>query len=295
MLVYLVLSPPPLPTAQLNVWARLHEHKCCLVSYILNAYILHCGICAWSTLLSMYYMDGHNRYKTILIVIKRGGGGGTSWTDQLLKRWYCIFPSSSFLCYVLPIASSLRLPLLSSQPGHSYSNMGAETGLFFSHIDHSISQVYSRRRWSEWTYDFKECQTFTYDRSTQAGTWALRRHNLTKSLHLPGAHRLVVRRLPRERRTHGQPLTPLPSPQSSRAIPALAGRVIPVTEKVILGWQPCQVPCAAGSMLGLLGPMSIYCDWERKEKLDLHILSLAQVQLSTKICPWGTRCMLLGR
>ena len=41
------------------------------------------------------------------------------------------------------------------------------------------------------------------------------------------------------------------------------GWVIPVTSKLALQWQPCQVPGIIGSALGLVGWMSAYCDWVR--------------------------------
>ena len=41
------------------------------------------------------------------------------------------------------------------------------------------------------------------------------------------------------------------------------GRVIPVTSKLALQWLPCQAPGVVGSVLGLDGPVSVYCDWLR--------------------------------
>ena len=41
------------------------------------------------------------------------------------------------------------------------------------------------------------------------------------------------------------------------------GRVIPVTSKLALQWLPCQAPGVTGSALGLVGPVSVYCDWVR--------------------------------
>ena len=38
------------------------------------------------------------------------------------------------------------------------------------------------------------------------------------------------------------------------------GRVIPVTQKLALQWLPCQAPGVIGSALGLVGPVSVYCD-----------------------------------
>ena len=41
------------------------------------------------------------------------------------------------------------------------------------------------------------------------------------------------------------------------------GRVIPVTSKLALQWLPCQAPGVIGSALGLVGTVSVYCDWVR--------------------------------
>ena len=41
------------------------------------------------------------------------------------------------------------------------------------------------------------------------------------------------------------------------------GRVIPVTSKLALQWLPCQAPGVIGSALGLVGPVSVFCDWVR--------------------------------
>ena len=41
------------------------------------------------------------------------------------------------------------------------------------------------------------------------------------------------------------------------------GRVIPVTSKLALQWLPCQAPGVIGSARGLVGPLSVYCDWVR--------------------------------
>ena len=41
------------------------------------------------------------------------------------------------------------------------------------------------------------------------------------------------------------------------------GRVMPVTSKLALQWLPCRAPGVIGSVLGLVGPVSVYCDWVR--------------------------------
>ena len=38
------------------------------------------------------------------------------------------------------------------------------------------------------------------------------------------------------------------------------GRVIPVTQKLALQWLPCQAHGVIGSVVGLVGPVSVYCD-----------------------------------
>ena len=41
------------------------------------------------------------------------------------------------------------------------------------------------------------------------------------------------------------------------------GQVIPLTYKLALQWLPCQAPGVIGSALGLVSPVSVYCDWVR--------------------------------
>ena len=41
------------------------------------------------------------------------------------------------------------------------------------------------------------------------------------------------------------------------------GQVIPVTSKLALQWLPCQAPGVTGSVLGLVDPVSVDCDWAR--------------------------------
>ena len=52
----------------------------------------------------------------------------------------------------------------------------------------------------------------------------------------------------------------------------LGGRVIPVTSRLVLEWPHCQAPGVIGSALGLVGPVSVYCDWVRYNS-DLRLLS----------------------
>ena len=41
------------------------------------------------------------------------------------------------------------------------------------------------------------------------------------------------------------------------------GQVITVTQKLALQWLLCQAPGVIMSLLGLVGPFSVYCDWVR--------------------------------
>ena len=66
---------------------------------------------------------------------------------------------------------------------------------------------------------------------------------------------LVIRRPPGERK--------IPGSNPARAPGVFRGRVIPVTSKLALQWLPCQAPGVIGSALGLVGPVSVYCDWVR--------------------------------
>ena len=43
----------------------------------------------------------------------------------------------------------------------------------------------------------------------------------------------------------------------------LPGQVILLTSKLALKWLPCQAPGIIGSALGLVGRVSVYCDWMR--------------------------------
>ena len=38
---------------------------------------------------------------------------------------------------------------------------------------------------------------------------------------------------------------------------------IPVTLKIGTQWLPCRATGVKGSVLGLVGPVSVYCDWVR--------------------------------
>ena len=52
---------------------------------------------------------------------------------------------------------------------------------------------------------------------------------------------------------------------------------------------PCQEPGVVGSVLGLVGPVSVYCDWVRWKVWSATSVSVWQhVQLSEQIRPWDT-------
>ena len=54
-----------------------------------------------------------------------------------------------------------------------------------------------------------------------------------------------------------------------------------------LQWLPCQVPGVIGSALGLVGPVSVYCDWVRWKVWSATSISVWQhVKLSEQIRPW---------
>ena len=66
-------------------------------------------------------------------------------------------------------------------------------------------------------------------------------------------------------------------------------RVIPVTSKLVLQWLPCQAPGDIGSMLGLVGPVSVYCDWVRWNVWPAICISVWQhVKVSEQIRPLDT-------
>ena len=59
------------------------------------------------------------------------------------------------------------------------------------------------------------------------------------------------------------------------------GRVIPVTSKLALHSLPYQAPGVIGSALGLVGPVSVHCDWVRWKVWSAASISMWQhVKLS---------------
>ena len=62
------------------------------------------------------------------------------------------------------------------------------------------------------------------------------------------------------------------------------GWVTPVTWKLALQWPPCQAPGVLGSVLGLVLPVSVYCDWVRWKVWSATSVSVWQhIQLSRSI------------
>ena len=72
-------------------------------------------------------------------------------------------------------------------------------------------------------------------------------------LHLSATASLAkwLRRSPREGKIRGS------NPACDGIFP---GRIIPVTSKFALQWLLCRAPGIIGSALGLVGPVSVYCD-----------------------------------
>ena len=63
----------------------------------------------------------------------------------------------------------------------------------------------------------------------------------------------------------------------------------PLLHREPLQWLPCQAPGIIGSALGLVGPVSVYCDWVRWKVWYATSFSVWQhVKLSKLIRPWDT-------
>ena len=59
-----------------------------------------------------------------------------------------------------------------------------------------------------------------------------------------------------------------------------------MTSKLALQWLPCQAPGVMGSVLGLVGPVSVYFDWVRWKDWPAIGISVRQhVKLSEQIRP----------
>ena len=62
-----------------------------------------------------------------------------------------------------------------------------------------------------------------------------------------------------------------------------------MTSKMTLQWLPCQAPGVIVSVLGLVGPVSVYCDWVRWRVGSATSISVWQdVQLFEQIRPRDT-------
>ena len=60
-------------------------------------------------------------------------------------------------------------------------------------------------------------------------------------------------------------------------------------QKLALQWLPCHAPGVIGSVLGLVVPVSVYCDWVRKKVWSATSISVWQdVKSSEQIRPWDT-------
>ena len=60
-------------------------------------------------------------------------------------------------------------------------------------------------------------------------------------------------------------------------------------KKMALQWLTCQAPGVIWSVLGLVGPVSVYCDWVRWKVWSATSISVWQhVKLSEQIRPWDT-------
>ena len=61
---------------------------------------------------------------------------------------------------------------------------------------------------------------------------------------------------------------------------------MPVTSTLALQWLPCQAPGIIGSVLELVGPVSVNCDWVRWKVRSATTISVWQhVKLSEQIRP----------
>ena len=78
------------------------------------------------------------------------------------------------------------------------------------------------------------------------------------TLLLVSAHDCLIGLVVRRRLESGRSWVPTPL-----APGIFRGRVIPVTQKLALQCLPCQAPGDIGSVLGLVSPVSVYCDWMR--------------------------------
>ena len=81
-----------------------------------------------------------------------------------------------------------------------------------------------------------------------------------------------------------------PGSISALGVDLFTGQVTPVTQNLALQWLPSQAPGVVGSTLGLVGPVSIFCDWARYQVSSAASFSAWQlVHLTKQIRPWDTR------
>ena len=79
-------------------------------------------------------------------------------------------------------------------------------------------------------------------------------------------------------------------PGSNLLVPGIfQGQVIPVTQKWALQWLPCQAPGVIGSVLGLVGLVSVYCDWVRKKATNKQTTALSLIPV---LWQWNVNCLL---
>ena len=97
---------------------------------------------------------------------------------------------------------------------------------------------------------------------------------------------LVVRRPPREQNIPGS---------NPACTGIFAGSSHTSDLKIGTPWLPCQAPGVIGSALGLVGPVSVYCDWVRWKVWSATSISVWQhVKLSEQIRPWDTLACCWG-
>ena len=69
-----------------------------------------------------------------------------------------------------------------------------------------------------------------------------------------------------------------------------------MTSKLARRWLPCQVPGVTGSVLGLVGPVSVYCDRVRWKVGFANSISVwQQVKWSEQVRALRYTRVLLGR
>ena len=73
------------------------------------------------------------------------------------------------------------------------------------------------------------------------------------------------------------------------AVDLFPGRVMPVSDlKLLFQLLPCQAPCIIGSVLGLVSPVSVYCDQMRWKVWSATFISVQHVHWYELIRLWDT-------